>query len=80
MGEREVGGDWGQIGGMLHAWVLWEPQWHRERGELASFPVLQWLLCLQSHAWAPVLIGVVSLTWEQCGQHVGVLKCSELQG
>lgn len=52
----------------------------RQRGELASFPVLQWLLCLQSHAWAPVLIGVVSLTWEQCGQHVGVLKCSELQG
>lgn len=29
------------------------------RAELASFPVLQWLLCLQSHPWAPVL-GVVS--------------------
>lgn len=34
MGEREVGGDWGQIRGMLLAWVLWEPQWHREgRGD-----------------------------------------------
>lgn len=31
-----------------------------QRGELASFPVLQWLLCLQSHPWAPVLVGVVS--------------------
>lgn len=32
-----------------------------QKGELASFPVLQWLLCLQSHPWAPVLIRVVSL-------------------
>lgn len=38
-----------------------------QSGQLASFPVLQWLLCLQSHPRAPVLIGVVSLTWEQCG-------------
>lgn len=30
MGEREVGGNWGQIRGILLAWVLWELQWHRK--------------------------------------------------
>lgn len=56
LGEREAGGDWGQFRGMLPhkekllAWALrepWPPQ-GGQRGELASFPVLQWLPCLQA--------------------------------
>lgn len=58
MGEREVGGDYGDAPclGTVGASVAQGGQ----KGELASFPVLQWLLCLQSHPWAPFLIGVVS--------------------
>lgn len=81
MGEREVGGDWGQIKGMLLAWVLWEPQWHRE-GRVEN-----WLssLCYSGCSAYKATPGHLSslgwcLSWEQCGQRVGVLQCSELQG
>lgn len=55
-GEREAGGDWGQFRWMLPceqkllAWALWEPRPPQgvQRGELASFPVLQRLPCLQA--------------------------------
>lgn len=55
-GERDAGGDWGWFRGVLPceqkllAWALrqpWLPQ-GGQRGELASFPVLQQLPCLQA--------------------------------